>query len=158
MKVQQVGEFGHRSSIYIHNKDLRSLLEVFGVLESIKTVKDTESVHYESLAKEYERLIEVICEDHLSAAQSNIKDPSLVDSLSTDIRKECKEILDYRIAVERYDLEVDWRSKDRIVSFGEKLSCRFMTALLQDKVRSQDLTYISRMLNYYRVSMLNMWI
>jgi len=111
-----------------------SLLEVFGVLESIKTVKDTESVHYESLAREYERLIQVICEDHLRAAQSNIKNPALLESLCGEIRSGCKEILDYRVAAERWNLEIDWRSKDRIVSIGEKLSCRFMTALLKDKV------------------------
>jgi aspartate kinase len=120
-----------------------SLLEVFGVLESIKTVKDTESVHYESLAREYERLIQVICEDHLRAAQSNIKDNELSEKLCVEIRSECKEILDYRVAAERWDLEIDRRSKDRIVSFGEKLSCRFMTALLKDKVRLVILTYNS---------------
>jgi aspartate kinase len=122
-------------------RPLPSLLEVLGVLESIKTVKDTESVHYGSLVQEYERLIEVICGDHLKAAQSNLKDSTLRASLSEDIRRECKEILDYRVAVERYDLEIDWRSKDRIVSFGEKLSCQFMTAMLKDKVCLESLTY-----------------
>jgi aspartate kinase len=120
-----------------------SLLEVFGVLESIKTVKDTESIHYESLVREYERLIQVICEDHLKAAQSNLKDPALTARLSAEIRSECKEILDYRVAAERWNLEIDWRSKDRIVSFGEKLSCRFMAALLEDKVCLNNLTYNS---------------
>ena len=120
-----------------------SLLEVFGVLESMKTVKDTESIHYESLVREYERLIQVICEDHLKAAQSNLKDPALTARLSAEIRSECKEILDYRVAAERWNLEIDWRSKDRIVSFGEKLSCRFMAALLEDKVCSDNLTYNS---------------
>lgn len=104
------------------------------MLESISTVKEAESVHHESLVQEYERLIQVICEDHLKAAQSNIKDPALSASLCAEIRSECKEILDYRAAAERWDLQIDWRSKDRIVSFGEKLSCRFMTALLKDKV------------------------
>ncbi len=114
---------------------------MFCVLESIKTVKDTESVHYETLIKEYERLIGVICDDHINAAQSNLRDPVLTASLIAGIQSECKEILDYRVAVERYDLEIDWRSKDRIVSFGEKLSCRFMTALLQDRVCFGSLIY-----------------
>jgi aspartate kinase len=120
------------------------LLEVFGVLQTIKTVKDTESVHYESLIQEYERLIEVIYEDHVKAAQSNLKDPALTTRLSEDIRRECREILDYRVAVERYDLEIDCRSKDRIVSFGEKLSCQFMTALLKDKVCFKTLASSNR--------------
>jgi aspartate kinase len=53
---------------------------------------------------------------------------------------ECKEILDFRIAAERWHLEIDARSKDRIVSFGEKLSCRFVAALLQD--RGVDSEYV----------------
>lgn len=121
---------------------------MFGVLESIKIVKDAESAHYERLVQEYERLVQIICDDHLEAAQSNLQDPILMAGLSTDICRECKEILDYRVAVERYDLEIDWRSKDRIVSFGEKLSCQFMTALLKDKVWFKISTsYINANLN-----------
>lgn len=99
-------------------------------------VKDTESVHYESLVAEYERLVQVICDDHVAAAKSHIQDPSILSKVSAEIVAECKEILDYRLAAERWHLEIDSRSKDRIISFGEKLSCQFMAALLQDKVRS----------------------
>jgi aspartate kinase len=98
-------------------------------------VKDTESVHYESLVKEYERLVEVIRDDHVAAATSHIQDPNILSKVSRDIVAECTEILDYRLAAERWHLEIDSRSKDRIISFGEKLSCQFMAALLQDKVR-----------------------
>ena len=34
----------------------------------------------------------------------------------------------------RFNLEINSRAKDRVVSFGEKLSCRFMTYLLRDRV------------------------
>lgn len=98
-------------------------------------LKDPESVHYESLVAEYERLVQIICDDHVAAANSHIKDPSILSKLSADIVAECKELLDYRLAAERWHLEIDSRSKDRIISFGEKLSCQFMAALLQDKVR-----------------------
>lgn len=97
-------------------------------------VKDTESVHYESLVCEYERLVQVIRDDHVAAAKLHIHDPSILSKLSQDIVAECKEILDYRLAAERWHLEIDSRSKDRIISFGEKLSCQFMAAVLQDKV------------------------
>jgi aspartokinase len=43
-------------------------------------------------------------------------------------------LIDFRLAAERWKLEIDSRSKDRIVSFGEKLSCRFVAALLLDRV------------------------
>lgn len=117
-----------------------SLLEVYGVLKAINQVKDNESVHYESLVNEYQRLVSVILEDHLTAAEGHIRDAEIRANLRRDIELECKEILDYRIAAERFHLEIDGRSKDRIVSFGEKLSCRFLAALLQD--RGVDAEYV----------------
>jgi aspartate kinase len=108
------------------------LLEIYDVLQKVNAVKDNESVHYESLVNEYERLVHVICEDHINAAETQIRDDTIRAELIKDTEGECREIIDYRIAAERWHLEIDGRSKDRIVSFGEKLSCRFMTALLQD--------------------------
>ena len=113
---------------------MNSLLEIFGLLAEIHTVKHTESAHYESLVSEYERLVLVIQQDHVSAAQSHIRDEELKRELVGEIEKECRELIEYRVAAERWKLEVDSRSKDRIVSFGEKLSCRFVAALLGDKV------------------------
>lgn len=112
----------------------RRLLEVFGVLADIHTVKDTESVHHESLAAEYERLVLVIQEDHINAAESHIENETIRANLVDEIKAECQELIDFRLAAERWRLEIDSRSKDRIVSFGEKLSCRVVAALLQDRV------------------------
>ncbi|KFY07020.1 hypothetical protein V492_07530 [Pseudogymnoascus sp. VKM F-4246] len=116
------------------------LLEVYSVLESVATVKDTESVHYDSLVQEYKRLVQIIQDDHVRAAESCIRDLKIRNALATEIISECKEILDYRLAAQRWHLEIDSRSKDRIVSYGEKLSCRFMTALLRD--RGVDAEYV----------------
>ncbi|PBP23903.1 aspartate kinase [Diplocarpon rosae] len=123
------------------------LLEIFGVLEAINTVKDTESVHYESLVAEYERLVHVICEDHVTAARGHIRDEGIQDTLVRHIKDECKEIIEYRIAAERWHLEIDGRSKDRIVSFGEKLSCRFLAALLQDRGVAAEFVDLSDVVN-----------
>ena len=114
--------------------EVRRLLEVFGVLKQVNTIKDVESVHYESLVSEYERLVRIICEDHTSAADAHIQDERIRRALRAEIEAECNEIIEYRLAAERWKLEIDSRSKDRLVSFGEKLSCRFMAALLQDRV------------------------
>lgn len=111
------------------------------MLESVNAIKDTESVHYESLVTEYERLVHVISEDHVAAAQSHILDASLRAKLTKEIQDECNELIEYRAAAERWHLEIDSRSKDRIVSFGEKLSCRFVAALLQDRVRTKFLIW-----------------
>lgn len=111
-----------------------SLLEVFGVLKSANALKDVESPQYETLVQQYESLVKVICDDHKSAADSQIKDQKIREELKVSIEKECNEIVEYRVAAERWKLEIDSRSKDRLVSFGEKLSCQFMAALLQDCV------------------------
>ena len=109
-------------------------MEIYSVLESVNSLKDSDSVHYETLVSEYERLVEVICDDHITAAKSHIRDEIIFSKLVKDVEAECREILDYRMAAERWHLEIDSRSKDRLVSFGEKLSCRFVAALLRDRV------------------------
>ncbi|KAH8683291.1 Aspartate/glutamate/uridylate kinase [Tricladium varicosporioides] len=116
------------------------LLEIYGVLKNVNQLKDHDTVHYDTLVNEYERLVQVILEDHISAAHSHIQTEGLRSKLIKQFQDECKEVIDYRIAAERWHLEIDSRSKDRIVSFGEKLSCRFIAALLQD--RGVDSEYV----------------
>jgi aspartate kinase len=118
---------------------LHRLLEVFGLLQEVNAIKDKDSAHYESRVREYERLVQIICKDHTTAADIHIRDPELCQELKDAIAGECQEILDFRIAAERWHLEIDSRSKDRVISFGEKLSCRFVAVLLQDKVRIESL-------------------
>jgi len=132
----QVGEFPFLFSSHGFSNILHRLLEVFGALAEIHTVKDTECGHYESLVAEYERLVLVIQQDHVGAAKAIIRDQSIRENLISEIEGECRELIDYRLAAERWKLEIDSRSKDRIVSFGEKLSCRVVAALLLDNVSS----------------------
>ena len=106
------------------------------MLETVNTVKDAESVHYDSLVKEYERLVQVICQDHIDAAKTYIQQEHIQAPLVKEIIAECHEILEYRLAAERWHLEIDSASKDFLISFGEKLSCRFLAALLMDRVCS----------------------
>ncbi|KFZ07702.1 hypothetical protein V502_09848 [Pseudogymnoascus sp. VKM F-4520 (FW-2644)] len=124
------------------------LLEVYSVLESVATVKDTDSVHYDSLVQEYKRLVQIIQDDHVHAAETSIRDLKIRNALATEIISECKEILDYRLAAQRWHLEIDSRSKDRIVSYGEKLSCRFMTALLRDRGVDAEYCDLSDVINF----------
>jgi aspartate kinase len=112
---------------------LDRLLEAFSLLENIAAEKDNTSVHYQSLVEQYEALVQVICNDHVKAAQTHIANSELAAGLVKEIQAECQEIIEYRQATERWHLDIDWRSKDRIVSFGEKLSCRFMATLLVDR-------------------------
>lgn len=80
-------------------------------------------------------LIQDVCKDHVAAAEAFVKGPELRDTLIARLKSECQELIDYIKATRRFNLEINSRSKDRVISLGEKLSCLFMTTLLQDTVR-----------------------
>ena len=84
--------------------------------------------------------IHFIRDEHISAVQSTVQSPSIQDEACQQIDGDCQQLLDYTDAVGRFKLDIDSRSKDRIISFGEKLSCRLMTAMLKD--RQVDAGYI----------------
>ncbi|CAK7264093.1 Aspartokinase [Sporothrix epigloea] len=77
-------------------------------------------------------IINSICNEHVTCAQSSVSDPALRDALCKEIEDECRELAEYVTAIKRFNLEVNARSKDRVISFGEKLSCRLMTYVLRD--------------------------
>ncbi|RKF56337.1 Aspartate kinase FUB3 [Golovinomyces cichoracearum] len=109
------------------------LLEILDLLRVANSTKDRDSWQYEKITNHYESLVRLICEDHIKAAQREIHDPNILSDLIKNIESECKEIFDYRIAAERWRLEINERTKDRMVSFGEKLSCQFLVAILEDR-------------------------
>ncbi len=114
------------------NTSICRLLEIFRVLENLNGVADSESVQYEGLVDEYDRLVHLICDEHIGATKREIRDETLRAKIVHEMKEECKDLIDYRAAWERFHLEVNPRTKDRIVSFGEKLSCRFMAGMLED--------------------------
>ncbi|ERT02381.1 aspartate kinase [Sporothrix schenckii 1099-18] len=84
------------------------------------------------LVETAQKLIHDICNEHVTSAQASVSDPALCDALCKEIDAECRELAEYVAAIKRFNLEVNSRSKDRVISFGEKLSCRFMTYALRD--------------------------
>lgn len=80
-------------------------------------------------------IIQDICNDHIFAADSFVTDAELKEALKRDVKNECQELVEYIQASKRFKLEINSRSKDRVVSFGERLSCIFMTYVLKDRVR-----------------------
>lgn len=88
------------------------------------------------LMEEANGIIQDICNDHLFAVETSVRDEELKAALKVDIKAECQELIEYIQASKRFRLEINSRSKDRVVSFGERLSCRFMTYVLKDRVRT----------------------
>ncbi|PHH89565.1 hypothetical protein CDD83_5775 [Cordyceps sp. RAO-2017] len=109
------------------------LLGVYNKLRSVgPAYADSLEDEPASLADQARSLIRDICNDHIHAAEYFVRDPSLREALSQKIGAECQELIEYVFAAKRFNLEINSRSKDRVISFGEKLACLFMTALLQD--------------------------
>jgi aspartate kinase len=109
------------------------LIEVYKKLRAIGAAASNYDVK-EQLLNDAKHIVQDICSDHVAAADSFIRDPELGALLKADTEMECQLLVDYLGAAKRFNLEINSRAKDRVVSFGEKLSCRFMTCLLKDRV------------------------
>ncbi|KOS17499.1 putative aspartokinase [Escovopsis weberi] len=128
-------------------RDIVKLLSVYGKLRAIgapfSSKEDQNDLIDQALA-----IIADACNDHVSAAEFFVQSPDLRDSLIAKTRAECDELVEYIKAARRFNLEINSRAKDRVVSFGEKLSCLFMTALLQDVGVSAEYVDLSDALHY----------
>jgi len=83
-------------------------------------------------SEQYKPLIESVRADHILAAESHIKSEDILARLRQDIDEEC--ILVERVLEAAQTLgEVSPSTRDKVMSVGEKLSCRFMTALLKEQ-------------------------
>ncbi|RMZ86197.1 hypothetical protein DV737_g191, partial [Chaetothyriales sp. CBS 132003] len=81
-------------------------------------------------SQEYRQLIEDVRQDHLETADIEVKSGELREQLKREIDVECNHVLRILEAAETLG-ETSPRSRDKVVSVGEKLSCQFMTVLLQ---------------------------
>lgn len=115
---------------------------MYDKLKSVNTATVTDDEQQE-LVEQAKGLILNICNDHIFAAESSIPDPELRKTLIQNVKNECQELIEYVVAAKRFNLEINARSKDRVVSFGEKLSCLFMTSLLQNSGVSAEFVDLS---------------
>ncbi|KAI9826878.1 MAG: Aspartokinase [Thelocarpon impressellum] len=90
-------------------------------------------------SKQHEAIVESIRADHVDAAREFIKSAEIAQSLTEQIREECEDLSAFLEATRRVG-EISARSEDKIISKGEKLSCLFVTSLLQD--RGVDSQYV----------------
>ncbi|KAI1169066.1 aspartate kinase [Nemania serpens] len=123
------------------------LLDVYKKLRDIVAGTSNETTKNE-LVEEAKTTIREICQDHVAAAQDSIKNPELQGEICESMQDDCQELIDYIIAAKRFNLEINARSKDRVVGFGEKLSCRFMTAVLQDNDVDAEYVDLADVLHY----------
>ena len=96
-----------------------------------------EAEHSRSL--QHETIVDAIRDEHSQAAFTHIKSLELQARLVEQAEKECLWLKDFLAAARKIG-EISPKSLDRIISTGEKLSCQFIAALLQD--RGVDTCYI----------------
>ena len=81
----------------------------------------------------YENIVQSIQEEHVVAATQYIRSPSILNSLCTEIQSECQDLLGLLVARSPRTVgEMSASPLDNIICKGEILSCRIVTALLQD--------------------------
>ncbi|OTA85207.1 hypothetical protein M434DRAFT_24435 [Hypoxylon sp. CO27-5] len=123
------------------------LLEIYKQLRAISAATSNEVTQHD-LVEAAKLIIQDICDDHVAAVRNFVKNPDLQREVIEGVEEDCQELKDYIIAAKRFNLEVNARSKDRVVSFGEKLSCRFMTYLLKEKGVEAEYVDLSDVMHY----------
>lgn len=106
-------------------------------MQAISLATNNESLQND-LIEEAKNIVDDICIDHVGAVETFIRNEDLTTAIKAEIKTECRTLVEYLEVAKRFNLEINSRAKDRVVSFGEKLSCRFMTCLLKDRVSSDE--------------------
>ena len=85
--------------------------------------------------------------DHIQAAEEHVKKTEICDRLKQEVEQECALVLRILEAAQTLG-ETSPRSRDKVMSVGEKLSCLFMTALLQDQGVDAEYVDLSNVVNF----------
>lgn len=80
----------------------------------------------------YDDIVEAIRADHVQAGQDTLKNPEVLAAFVQDVNAECESLTKILESAQHLE-EVTSRAEDKIISKGEKLSCRYMAALLNDR-------------------------
>jgi aspartate kinase len=80
----------------------------------------------------YDDIVEAVRTDHIQAAKDTIKSADILTAFTDDVNAECESLIKILESAQHLE-EVTSRAEDKIVSKGEKLSCRYMAALLNDR-------------------------
>ncbi|KAA8912249.1 hypothetical protein TRICI_003529 [Trichomonascus ciferrii] len=94
---------------------------------------------------DYKEAVEAVRRDHVSEAEAQIGDEAIREQLVKDIHGECDTVERFLEAAQVID-EVSPRTMDSIMSAGERLSCLFMAALMNDRGLRAQCVDLSRVI------------
>ncbi|CAG8555981.1 18182_t:CDS:2 [Racocetra fulgida] len=83
-------------------------------------------------SKEYLKIVDEIAQEHINASKKLISNPEIFNELEKQLQRDCSKLKSFLEAAQIIE-EVSPRSKDIIISVGEKLSCRTVTSVLRDR-------------------------
>lgn len=81
----------------------------------------------------FNETVDLIRSEHFTAARSSIHNAAILRELELEIEHDCDSLRSFLFATQVID-EISPRSRDTIIGFGERLSCKVMTAILRDRV------------------------
>ncbi|KAF4957100.1 hypothetical protein FGADI_3319 [Fusarium gaditjirri] len=108
------------------------LLQVYRTLRGIVAITQDPDMQ-ELLFDRLRSIIRDIRDDQVATVKIYILRQDIRDETIRQITADCQELLDYTSAAKRFNLDINGKAKDKMVSFGEKLSCRLMVAMLRDR-------------------------
>ncbi|KAG0350621.1 Aspartokinase [Gamsiella multidivaricata] len=81
---------------------------------------------------EFKQTVQDIREDHINTARQHISDPLILKRIEDELNQDCNRLLAFLKAVQTIE-EISPRSKDIIMAVGERLSCRIVAGMLEDR-------------------------
>lgn len=105
-------------------------------------------------SRKYIEIVRDIQEDHIGAAKESIGNMDIVDALEKSIKQECEELIKVLESAQHLE-EVSSRAENKIISEGEKLACRYMAALLEDRGVPAQYVDLSNVIKAYNVSVIS---
>jgi aspartate kinase len=109
----------------------------------LRAARDAQNVK----SHQYRVLIENVRSDHVESALQHIQSPEILKRLEKEIEEECAQIVRVLEAAQTLG-EISPRSVDKVMSVGEKLSCRFMAALLEDHGVDSEFVDVSEVIDF----------
>ena len=86
-------------------------------------------------SRNYQSIVNFIEEKHINAAKEALKgSDDILEKLQNEIKEECAKLRSFMAAAEIIE-EISPKSRDVIISMGEKLSGKILTYILESKVQ-----------------------
>ncbi|KAL4949595.1 Aspartate/glutamate/uridylate kinase [Aspergillus filifer] len=110
----------------------------------LRAARDAEN----SQSKQYLSFVEAVRLEHVEVVESQIKSDELKAQLTSEINGECARVLKVLEAAQTLG-EISARCVDKVISTGEKLSCRLMAAFLQDRGVHSQYVDLSEIIDFH---------